>query len=86
VAELHKEGGPLAKQAAKIFAESLKWLEAQFRRIGKSEESHDLAVHLLSALEGASLLAQHVSQPKLRRARSKPAQGMVRVGRWAPPP
>src|SRR5712691_2881809 len=51
-AELHKEGGPLAQDAAKLFAELLKWLEAQFRLIGRKGESRDLAVHLLSALEG----------------------------------
>lgn len=56
--ELHKEGGPLAHDATKLFAELLKWLETQFRLIGRKEESRDLAVHLLSALEGASLLAQ----------------------------
>jgi nucleoside-diphosphate-sugar epimerase len=31
--------------------------EAQFRLIGRRGESRDLAVHLLSALEGASLLS-----------------------------
>jgi TetR/AcrR family transcriptional regulator, transcriptional repressor for nem operon len=56
-AELHKKGGPLAEDAAKLFAELLKWLEAQFRLIGRKGESRDLAVHLLSALEGASLLS-----------------------------
>jgi hypothetical protein len=39
------------------FAELPKWLEAQFRLIGRRGESRDLAVHLLSALEGASLLS-----------------------------
>jgi TetR/AcrR family transcriptional regulator, transcriptional repressor for nem operon len=55
--ELHKEASPLALEATKLFAELLEWLEAQFRLIGKKGESRDLAVHLLSALEGASLLA-----------------------------
>jgi hypothetical protein len=55
--ELHKEGGPLAQDATKLFAELLEWLEAQFRVINGKKGSRDLAVHLLSALEGASLLA-----------------------------
>ena len=55
-AELHKERGPLAERAAAIFAGTIEWLAVQFRQLGKRSESHDLAVHLLSALEGASLL------------------------------
>jgi AcrR family transcriptional regulator len=56
--ELHKQGGPLAQQATQIFDELLTWLVAQFRTLGKGEESRDLAVHLLSAVEGAILLTQ----------------------------
>lgn len=55
-AELHKDGGPLAERAAQVFGELLTWLEAQFRLLGKADESRDLAAHLLSAVEGASLL------------------------------
>src|SRR5688572_31343032 len=55
-AELHKDGGPLADHAAGLFGELLAWIEAQFRAMGKGKESRDLAVHLLSATEGASLL------------------------------
>jgi AcrR family transcriptional regulator len=55
--ELHKEPGQLADRAAGIFAGFLKWLEAQFRLIGQGAESRDLAFHLISALQGASLLA-----------------------------
>jgi AcrR family transcriptional regulator len=56
-AELHKEGGPLATRAAKLFDDLLKWNEAQFRLMGNGARSSDLAFHLLSALQGASLLA-----------------------------
>lgn len=56
-AELHKEAGPLAERAGTLFGVFLKWLEAQFRLIGKGAESRDLAFHLLSAIQGASLLA-----------------------------
>jgi TetR/AcrR family transcriptional repressor of nem operon len=55
-AELHKEPGPLAERAATLFDGILKWLEAQFRLLGKGAESRDLAFHLVSALQGASLL------------------------------
>lgn len=55
--ELHKDPGPLAERAATLFDGFLKWLEAQFRLLGRGAESRDLAFHLLSALQGASLLA-----------------------------
>jgi AcrR family transcriptional regulator len=55
--ELHKEPGPLAAQAAHLFEGFLKWLEEQFRLVGKGAESRDLAFHLVSAVQGASLLA-----------------------------
>jgi len=56
-AELHKDPGPLAERATTVFDGFLKWLEAQFRLLGRGAESRDLAFHLLSALQGASLLA-----------------------------
>jgi AcrR family transcriptional regulator len=56
-AELHKEPGPLAERAAGLFDGFLKWLEAQFRLIGAGAESRDLAFHLVSSIQGASLLA-----------------------------
>ena len=64
-AELHKQGeGPLAQQASEIFNELLAWLAAQFQALGKGKESRDLAVHLLSAVEGAILLAQSFHTPE----------------------
>jgi TetR/AcrR family transcriptional regulator, transcriptional repressor for nem operon len=62
--ELHKQDGLLADQASGIFNELLAWLAAQFQALGKGEESRDLAVHLLSAVEGAILLTQsfHTSE------------------------
>jgi AcrR family transcriptional regulator len=57
-AELHKEPSPLAGRATAVFEGFLKWLEAQFREIGKGTvESRELAFHLVSAVQGASLLA-----------------------------
>lgn len=56
-AELHKEPGPLAERAGMLFDAFLKWLETQFRHLGMGAESRDLAFHLVSSLQGASLLA-----------------------------
>jgi len=55
--ELHKDGGPLAERAATLFGGLLTWLEAQFKSMGKGGESRELAFQLLSAVQGASLLA-----------------------------
>ena len=62
--ELHKQGGPLAHQASEIFKELLAWLTTQFQALGKGEQSEDLAVHLLSAVEGAILLTQSFHTPE----------------------
>lgn len=56
-AELHKGDGVLAEAASRPFGALLAWIESQFEAIGKSEEKRALALHLLSALQGVSLLA-----------------------------
>ncbi len=55
--ELHKGGGPLAKKATALFATVIDWLEQQFRLLGHKEQSHHLAVHVVSVLQGAILLS-----------------------------
>jgi len=63
--ELHKQGGPIANRSTIIFAEVLAWLEAQFRAMGKGADSRGLAVHLLSATQGVSVLAHTFHDPGL---------------------
>ena len=64
-AELHKqESGSLAQHASAIFDELLAWLATQFQALGKGDESRDLAVHLLAAVEGAILLTQSFHTPE----------------------
>ncbi len=55
--ELHKAGGSVATRATEIFAQHLAWIESQFRALGKGKDSNGLAVHLLSAMQGVSVLA-----------------------------
>ena len=62
--ELHKQGGLLAQQASGIFKLLLGWLATQFRLLGKGDESEDLALHLLSAVEGAAMLTQSFQSPE----------------------
>lgn len=62
--ELNKGRGPLAEHSNRLFAELLSWLEDQFRALGQGTESRGLAVHLLSVLQGASVLTHSFGTPK----------------------
>lgn len=61
--ELHKDGGKLAERSSAMFADFLAWLEKQFQELGKGDESRDLAVYLMSVLEGATLLSHSFNDP-----------------------
>jgi hypothetical protein len=61
--ELHKHGGPVVKKSRILFAEALAWLERQFKALGKGRDSRGLAVHLLSATQGVSVLAHTFHDP-----------------------
>jgi len=63
--ELHKDGGPVAKRSIALFAEALAWMEVQFKALGKGPDSRGLAVHLLAATQGASVLAHTFHDPSL---------------------
>jgi TetR/AcrR family transcriptional repressor of nem operon len=56
-AELHKEGGALAKKSAALFTEPMRWLEEQFRALGHENDSREFAVHLFSAFQGMAVVA-----------------------------
>lgn len=61
--ELHKHGGPVARKSTVLFADALAWMETQFKAMGKGAESRGLAVHLLSATQGVSVLAHTFHDP-----------------------
>ena len=69
--ELHKHRGPLPEQASRLFADWLAWLEDQFRDLGQGDDSADLAVHLLSVLQGATLLSHSFGNPKYVEAEAR---------------
>jgi AcrR family transcriptional regulator len=77
-AELHKEGGPLAERATELLDGFLKWIEAQFRLLGKGAESRDLAFHLVSSLQGATLLANSFHDTRQLTRESKRLKEWVR--------
>lgn len=63
--ELRKLGGRAAGKSKILFATALDWMEKQFREIGKGADSRGLAVHLLSATQGVSVLAHTFHNPGL---------------------
>jgi TetR/AcrR family transcriptional regulator, transcriptional repressor for nem operon len=63
--ELRKDEGRLADDATRLFADVLVWIEKQFRLLGRSKgDARALAVHLLSAVEGASVLSHSFGTPR----------------------
>jgi AcrR family transcriptional regulator len=62
--ELHKEEGALSRKARSLLGEPLAWLEEQFRAIGREKDSKNLAIQLLSALQGVSVLANNFRKPE----------------------
>jgi TetR/AcrR family transcriptional repressor of nem operon len=63
--ELQKYGGPAAKKCRSLFAEALAWTEEQFAELGHGGDARGLALHLLSATQGASVLAHTFHDAKL---------------------
>jgi TetR/AcrR family transcriptional regulator, transcriptional repressor for nem operon len=73
--ELHKEGGPLAKKSTILLTETIAWIERQFQALGEVDP-RGLAVHVLSALQGASVLAHTFHDPKVLASEAE------RIGDW----
>ena len=63
--ELRKLGGSAADQSTVLFRTALDWMERQFQALGKGSDSRLLAVHLLSATQGVSVLAHTFADPRL---------------------
>jgi AcrR family transcriptional regulator len=63
--ELQKYGGSPARKSRVLFAEALAWMEKQFEALGKGAHSRGLAIHLLSATQGVSVLAHTLHDPGL---------------------
>jgi TetR/AcrR family transcriptional repressor of nem operon len=77
--ELHKDGGHVAECATRLFAGLLDWAEHQFRLLGRTPaEARGCAVHLLSAVEGASLLAHTFGDPKFAAQEARRLRDWIR--------
>lgn len=60
--ELAKGRGPMSAEAAQPFQLLLAWCEAQFRLMGCSRDARTLALHLVAALQGISLIANALGE------------------------
>src|SRR6266852_1705294 len=76
--ELHKAGGSVATRSTEIFAQHLAWIESQFRALGKGKDSNGLAVHLLPAMQGVSVLAHTFHDPGLVATETKRLKSWIR--------
>jgi AcrR family transcriptional regulator len=76
--ELHKHGGRVAENATKLLQRALAWMEIQFKALGKGSDSRGLAVHLLSATQGISLLAHVFHEPELITAEAARLKDWIR--------
>ncbi len=64
VGDLAHADGDMLREAGRPFAVILAWTRAQFHEMGR-RDSHDLAVVLLSGIQGAAVLAQAMANPAL---------------------
>jgi TetR/AcrR family transcriptional regulator, transcriptional repressor for nem operon len=78
-AELHKEGGALAKKSSALFTEPIRWLEEQFRAAGHEEDSRELAVHLFSAFQGMAAVALGANDREVVVMEAKRLQDWIRT-------
>lgn len=70
--ELAKGRGPLSIAASQLFTTLLEWSEAQFRLFGLTQKNSRMhALHLISALQGISLIANALGDPALILAETK---------------
>ena len=64
--QLDKEDGALAAIATRLFQTYLDWVAEQFQYMGRNEqEAKDLAIDLISSLQGAFLLSNCFHSPEL---------------------
>jgi TetR/AcrR family transcriptional repressor of nem operon len=73
--ELDKRADPLARDAATLMQIPIAWAERQFREMGR-RDARDLAVALIAAYQGISLLTNTLREPELMTRETR------RLERW----
>jgi AcrR family transcriptional regulator len=78
--ELDKDDNQLAEITSRLFQVYLDWTGAQFRKLGKDEqEANDLAVDLISSLQGIYLLSSSFRSPELLERKLQRLETWVRA-------
>lgn len=73
--ELDKRADPLGRDAARLMEIPIDWAERQFRAMGR-RDARDLAVALIAAYQGISLLTNTLREPELMTKEAR------RLERW----
>ncbi|GCE28598.1 TetR family transcriptional regulator [Dictyobacter alpinus] len=63
--ELERQEHPIGDRSGDLFRLYLDWAEQQFRLLGKDDTSPDLALDLLSGMQGAYVLTHSLHAPEL---------------------
>jgi AcrR family transcriptional regulator len=79
ISEVHKEGGPLVQKTPAVFAELLGWMDSQFQALGMETDSRGLAIHLLCALQGATVLAHTFHDPGISDAEAARLEAWIQT-------
>ncbi len=78
--ELDKDENELTRIASRLFEMYLNWTEAQFSQLGKEEqEANDLAVDLISSLQGIYVLSNSFRSPELLERKLQRLETWVRA-------
>ena len=78
--ELDKDDSQLATMAAQLFQVYLDWAEIQFLQLGKDEqEAKDMAVDLISSLQGIYLLTNSFRSPELLKRKLQRLETWIRT-------
>ncbi|MFD0574550.1 hypothetical protein ACFQ0T_41595 [Kitasatospora gansuensis] len=74
--ELDKRADGLDESVAKVMQHLIDWAAQQFRAMGRDDDSRELAVALVAAYQGISLLTNTFRAPELMAAEGR------RLERW----
>ncbi|MFG2993246.1 TetR/AcrR family transcriptional regulator [Streptomyces sp. NPDC048257] len=74
--ELDKRADGLDRSIAAVMRVLLDWAEAQFRQMGRADDARELAVALIAAYQGISLLTNTFRDPELMTTEAR------RLERW----
>ena len=76
-AELDKREDGLDQTAAGVLRALIDWAEGQFRQLGRTADAHDLAVELVAAYQGMSMLANALRDPEVMTAQGRRLEGWI---------